>query len=123
MSWGDSSACSAIGTSTITVRTFTEIHADFDEAHLGLSAVFISENKPEQALLHLQKAVAINPQNEVAWYRLSVVQRALGNSAAQEKALAEFKRLHEKSSQQNLTTNFLSPQEETRQEIDANAPH
>jgi tetratricopeptide (TPR) repeat protein len=98
-----------------------QFYPDFEEAHLGLSAVFISENKPQQALLHLQKAVAINPQNEVAWYRLSVVQRALGNSADQEKALAEFKRLHEKSSQQNLTTNFLTPQEVTKQEIDANA--
>jgi tetratricopeptide (TPR) repeat protein len=98
-------------------------YPDFEEAHLGLSAALISENKPEEALLHLQKAVAINPQNEVAWYRLSIVQRALGNSTAQEKALAEFKRLHEKSSQQNLTTNFLTPQEVTKQEIDANASH
>jgi len=95
-------------------------YPDFEEANLALGTVFTSQNKLDQALPHFQKAVATNPQNEVAWYRLSLVQRALGNTAEQQKSMAEFKHLHEKSTQQNLTKDIFSPSEVTKQEIDPN---
>ena len=96
-------------------------YPDFAEAQLGLSAVLRAKNQPAEALPHLEKAIAVDPENEVAWYRLSQVQRELGNSAEQQKALAEFRRLHHQANQQNLVENLLSPREVTKQELDPNA--
>jgi predicted Zn-dependent protease len=93
-------------------------YPDFEEAHLGAAAVLISQNKPDQALAHLQQSVALDPQNEVAWYRLAMVQRSLGNTAEQQRDMAEFKRLHENANQPILSRDIMSPTEVTKQEID-----
>ena len=74
----------------------------------------MSLQKPDLALPHLQKAVALNAENEVAWYRLSQVQGMLGHEAEQKKAFAEFQRLrNQKSSQQEAGKQILSPDEVT----------
>ena len=100
-----------------------ERYPDFAEAHLGLAAVLMSLQKPDQALPHLQKAVALSPGNEVAWYRLSQVQGTLGHDAEQKKAFAEFQRLRaQKSSQQEAAKQIFSPEEITRQQLDPDAP-
>jgi predicted Zn-dependent protease len=49
--------------------------------------------EPALAQVHLQKAVALNPEDSVAWYRLAQVDRKLGKSDEQQKALAEFAHL------------------------------
>ncbi len=98
-------------------------YPDFAEAHLGLAAVLMSLQKPDQALPHLQTAITLNAANEVAWYRLSQVQGMLGNDAEQKKAFAEFQRLRDqKSSQQEAAKQIFSPEEVTRQKLDPNAP-
>jgi tetratricopeptide (TPR) repeat protein len=96
-------------------------YPDFAEAQLGLCAVLMARSRPAEALPHVEKAIAVDPENEVAWYRLSRVQRELGHSAEQQKALAEFRRLHQQANQQNLVENLLSPREVTKQELDPNA--
>jgi len=98
-------------------------YPNFEEAHLGLASVLMFAHKPELALPHLQKAIALNAKNEVSWYRLVQVQRALGNVREQQKALAEFQRLrsHE-ASQQAAARELFSPGEVTKQELDPNAP-
>lgn len=93
---------------------------DFAEARLGLAAVLSAEGKAADALAH-QKAIVVDPGNEVACYRLSQVRRKLGNTAEQEKALAGFRELHHKANQQNLVENILSPREVTKPELDPNA--
>jgi len=93
-------------------------YPDFPEAQLGLAAVLLEKKMPEQALPHAQRAVAVDPENEVAWYRLAQVQRTLGNSAEQQKALTEYKRLHDKSSAQREVEPVFSPREVTRQVAD-----
>jgi predicted Zn-dependent protease len=60
-------------------------YPDFPEAQLGLAAVLKSKKAPDQAVIHAQRAVAIDPENEVGWYRLAQIQKALGNSAEQER--------------------------------------
>jgi len=98
-------------------------YPNFEEAHLGLAAVLMFEHKPELALPHLQKAIALNAENEVSWYRLVQVERALGNVREQQKALAEFQRLRShKASQQAAARELFSPGEVTKQELDPNAP-
>jgi tetratricopeptide (TPR) repeat protein len=108
-------------------RKFFEValqyYPNFEEAHLGLADLLTFEQKPELALPHLQKAITLNAQNEVSWYRLAQVERALGNAPEQQKALAEFQRLHRHEATQQETGNELfSPGEVTKQKLDSNAP-
>jgi tetratricopeptide (TPR) repeat protein len=97
-------------------------YPNFEEAHLGLADVLIFEHKPDLALPHLQKAIALNAENEVSWYRLAQVERALGDVREQQKALAEFQRLHShEASQQEAGSELFSPGEVTKQKLDPNA--
>ncbi|HZU10268.1 MAG TPA: tetratricopeptide repeat protein [Pseudacidobacterium sp.] len=65
---------------------------DFEEAHVGLAATVMQRN-PEVAQQHLRKAIALDPSDSVAWYRLAQVERALGHSEEQKYALAKFTKL------------------------------
>jgi predicted Zn-dependent protease len=94
-------------------------YPDFAEAQLGLAAVLLEKNRPEQALPHAQRAAAVDPENEVCWYRLAKIQRALGNTQEQEKALAQYRRLHDLANQQKEVAPVFSPGEVTRQEVDS----
>ena len=97
-------------------------HPDFEEAQLGLAATLIAKQKPELALPHLQKAISLNRENEVSWWRLAQVERSLGNSDEQKKALAEFQRLHAQSSgQEQSAKKLFSSDEVTKQQIEANS--
>jgi tetratricopeptide (TPR) repeat protein len=95
-----------------------EHYPDFDEARIGLGRALMSLGKPAQALPHIQKAVSLNPTNEVAYYQLAQCHRALGNVPGQAKALADFQRLHSQRSKDQDST-LLAPTEVTRQELDA----
>jgi tetratricopeptide (TPR) repeat protein len=96
----------------------TQNYPDFAEAQLGLAAVLLDQNQPAQALPHAQRAVAVDPENEVCWYRLAKIQRSLGNAVEQQKALAEFRRLHDLANRQNEVEPVFSPREVTKQEMD-----
>ena len=81
---------------------------------MGLGNVLTSQSKWQEALPHLERAASLRPDDEVAWYRLSQVQRSLGNIPEQRKALGVFQRLHSRSlEQQNVT-----PHEVTQQMLD-----
>jgi len=98
-------------------------HPDFEEAQLGLGAVLTSLQRPADALPHLQEAIRLNGANEVAWYRLSQVQRMLGNDGERQKAFTEFERLRrEKSSREAVGIEVENPEEVTKQQIDPGAP-
>jgi tetratricopeptide (TPR) repeat protein len=98
-----------------------QYYPDFEEAQLGLGGVLIALRKPDQALPHLQKATALNPRDDVSYYRLSQAYKALGDTSEQQKSLGEFERLRDQSANQQ-ETKFSGPREVTKQEIDANAP-
>jgi len=93
-------------------------YPDFEEALIGLGRTLISLERPAEALPRLRKAVEINPNDEVAYYTLAQAHRALGNSAEQQKALTEFRRLREKHATQEPRE---AKREVTRQEIEAEA--
>jgi len=67
---------------------------DFEEALVGLGGVLLDEQAAKAAVQPLEKATKIRPDDEVAWYRLAQAERAAGNRDAQQRALAEFRRLH-----------------------------
>src|SRR5438270_243808 len=91
-------------------------HPDFEEAHLGLAAVLMSLRQPGLALPHVQKAIALNHDDAVSWYRLARAEKALGNTAEAEKADAEFKRLRGNSSEHIAAPAIFTPDQVTQQE-------
>jgi len=93
-------------------------YPNFPEAQLGLASVLQSKKLPEQAVMHAQRATDLDPENEVAWYRLAQIQKALGHSAEQEKALAQYRRLHDRTSQQHGLEPVFTPREVTKQEVE-----
>jgi tetratricopeptide (TPR) repeat protein len=95
-------------------ETALKQYPDFQEAHVGLAATLIAQQKPDLAQPHLQKAVELNPEDEVAWYRLAQVDRTLGNATEQKKALAEFQRLRSQIALQRGTN---APTEVTKQAL------
>jgi tetratricopeptide (TPR) repeat protein len=96
-------------------------YPNFPEAQLGLASVLMEKKAPEQALAHAQRAAAADPENEVCWYRLAQIQSALHNSAEQEKALAQYRRLHDLANQQKEVDPIFSPREVTKQELEPTA--
>ncbi len=96
-------------------------YPDFEEAHLGLASVLIFEHKPEPALPHLQKAIALNPDNQVSWYRLVQAERALHNVPEEQKALQEFQRLRKQEASEQAARGLFAPQEVTPQKLDPDA--
>jgi predicted Zn-dependent protease len=75
-----------------------------------LAAVLLREEKPEAAGGLIQRAIAANSQDEVAWYRLAQAERILGNEADQRRAFAEFQRLRQKSSELERQRGCLTQQ-------------
>jgi tetratricopeptide (TPR) repeat protein len=68
-------------------------YPDFEEALVGLAGVQLDGQKPSDAIPLLEHATRLRPEDGVAWYRLSLADRASGDKAGQAKALAEFQRL------------------------------
>ncbi len=93
-------------------ETALTYYPDFQEAQVGLATVLIAQQKPDLALPHLQRAVALNADDEVAWYRLGLVDRALGRTEELNKASAQFERLH---SQIGLQQGTSTEEEVTKQ--------
>jgi tetratricopeptide (TPR) repeat protein len=85
---------------------------NFEEALVGLGGVCLDSQKPQEAVAPLEHAAKLNPDDEVAWYRLAQAERAVGNREAQQKAMAEFQRLHSASAdaQHKPTVDEITPQ-------------
>ena len=65
----------------------------FDHALVGLARTLIALNRPAEAVPHLRAALKQNPENEVACVSARAGLPGAGNTAEQEKALAEFNRV------------------------------
>ena len=74
----------------------------FEHALIGLGRTLIALDQPQQALQPLQDALKANPESDVALYQIAQAYRALGNTAAQERALGEFNRLRRIASQRKV---------------------
>ncbi len=98
-----------------------QYYPNFVEAQLGLGAVEIALGKPALAVPHLEKAIVLDPTDDVSYYRLSLAYKALGRTAEQQKALADFQRLRSRTDAQRDSLAGRS-REVTKQEIEAAAP-
>ena len=102
-------------------QTFFEMavkaHPDFPEALVGLANVLAAQNKWQEGLPLLERAVKIRPGDQVAWYRLSQACRAVGDAAGQKKALGVFEQLRERC----LGERDMTVHEVTQQVLDSAA--
>jgi len=61
-----------------------------------LGKIILQQNKPNEALIHLQKAVKLLPDSPEPHYQLLQVFRRLGNKSEAEAELSIIKKIHEK---------------------------
>ena len=66
---------------------------DFGLGRIALGRVLHELEDPKKARGHLEAAVRLAPENEVARYRLALVYRAMGDLAGAQREMQEFQRL------------------------------
>ncbi|MGH9158763.1 MAG: tetratricopeptide repeat protein [Vicinamibacteraceae bacterium] len=93
-------------------------YPDLEQARVGLGRVLIATDKPQQAVPHLETAVSLDPELDVAFFHLAQAHRALGHVEESRRALAEFKRLRARTHERERLV-FLRQHEVTPQEVDA----
>jgi tetratricopeptide (TPR) repeat protein len=76
-------------------ESLIEIYPDFEEALVGLGGVELENQKADAAVAPLERATKIDPEDEVAWYRLAQAERVAGNRDEQRRAMDAFQKLHE----------------------------
>ena len=74
----------------------------FEQALVGLGRTLLALRRPAEALPPLQAALKVNPENDVAWYQIAQVYRAVGNAPEQQRALAEYTRAHNASTMRRI---------------------
>jgi tetratricopeptide (TPR) repeat protein len=70
-----------------------ELQPNFPDALIAAGKVLISTEKADQAIPLFEKAVSLDPSNEVAHYRLAQALQKVGDRARAEREFAEFHRL------------------------------
>lgn len=93
-------------------------YPDFEEAQLGLAGVLIALGQATQSLPHLQKAIALQQDDEVAYYRLSLAYKALGNTVEQHQAIEQYQRIRMQKASRPALDGDLAHAEVTKQEVD-----
>ena len=92
-------------------------YPDFEDALVGLGRTEVALKHAEQAIAPLRKAVALNANNEVAWFQLAQAYRTVGNAGEQQKAFAEYQRSRNLKTQTLAAPNFSRP-EVTKQKVE-----
>ena len=90
-----------------------KLYPDFDEALVALGRVDLETRDAAEAVGILKRATRLRPDDDVAWYRLSLAQRAVGNRQGQLEAMAEFRKSHRTipvTLQSPNTTEQVTPQ-------------
>jgi tetratricopeptide (TPR) repeat protein len=99
-------------------RMALKYYPDFEQANIGLASILMTQGKPEPAKVLLERALAADPENDVAWYRLAQVERTLGDTPGQQKASSEFQRLREKANEIDASRRLYGQAEVTKQTVD-----
>jgi tetratricopeptide (TPR) repeat protein len=69
-------------------------HPDFEQARVGLAGILLENGKEELAAQQLRRAVELDPNDDVAWYRLTRALRTGGSAEERQKAMTEFRKVH-----------------------------
>jgi Tfp pilus assembly protein PilF len=81
--------------------------------------VWVFQGQADQALQVLREAAGIDPNSEVAHYRLAQAYRKLGQPAESERELAQFRKLREASSSVSLIYQQVQRKPITEQTIES----
>jgi tetratricopeptide (TPR) repeat protein len=73
---------------------------EFGRGLVGLAQVLIAQGRPDLALPHLRKAVALQPDDDTAFFNLSQAHGALGHAEEERRARAEFQRARARKREQ-----------------------
>ena len=92
-------------------------YPDFEDALVGLGRTEVALKHAEQAIAPLRKAVALNANNEVAWFQLAQAYKIMSNAAEQQKAFAEYQRSRNLKTQTLAAPNFSRP-DVTKQKVE-----
>ena len=96
---------------------------EFEQARVGLAGILIAIHKPGEAVTELKRAIELDPNDEVAWYRLARAEHLTGDAEGAKKALAEFQRLHTlESSRLARAGILLEVGDVTRQQLGETSP-
>ena len=90
-----------------------KLYPDFPEALIALGRVDLENHDAAEAVTMLKRATKLEPNDEVAWYRLSLAQREAGNREGQVEAMAQFTKLHRAAPAAQQSTNageLVTPQ-------------
>jgi tetratricopeptide (TPR) repeat protein len=93
-------------------------YPEFEEGLVGLGRVLVAQGKADLALAPLTKAVALDPENDVAYFQIYQAHRALGHAAEAQKAQDEFQRLRTRKREAERR-DLLRQHVVTQQELDA----
>jgi len=93
-------------------------YPEFEEGLVGLGRVLVAQGKADLALAPLAKAVALDPESDVAYFQIYQAQRALGHAAEAQKAQDEFQRLRTRKREAERR-DLLRQHLVTQQELDA----
>ena len=96
-------------------------HPAFEHAQIGLARTLIALDRPADALPHLKAALELNPDSSVAYYHVARANRALGDTKAQQMALAEFNRTRTLAAERAAAVS-RTKQDVTPQVLDAETP-
>lgn len=86
-----------------------QLQPSFPDALIAAGKAQIALGQPAQAITLLEKAVALDPANDVARYRLAKAYQGSGNRQAADREFAEFRRL--RTSLESLRTLYRQIQE------------
>jgi tetratricopeptide (TPR) repeat protein len=106
-----------IGEAQRLFETAVRHYPEFEQAHLALGRVLVAAGKNEPAVVHLKKAIALDPADEVSYYQLSLAYRALGDAAGQKDAFLKFQALRARKQERNEAVGVRL--EVTKQELEA----
>ena len=96
-------------------------HPAFEHARIGLARTLIALDRPADALPHLKAALELNPDSSVAYYHVARASRALGDSAGQQVALAQFNRTRALTAERASAVAQMKP-DVTPQVLDPDTP-
>lgn len=73
-----------------------ELRPEFAEAQVGLGTILTDGGKPEQSVTYFLAAVRLDPDNEIAHYRLARAYRTIGRVEDANREMASFQNLHQR---------------------------